>query len=398
MNNKIDIPQGWEIKKLGEIGRFLKGKGISKNNITQTGVYCITYGEIYTKYNFYADKCYSFIPKDYTSETTRIYFNDLLFTGSGETQEEIGKVIVYFNDLECYAGGDVIILRLSEDILGIYLSFYLNTIGRKTINKLGQGKSVVHIYPSFLNNVLVPIPPLEEQKKIADILLTWDKAITTLKEIIQQKELQKKGLMQNLLTGKKRLNGFNDEWKKVKFKDMFHNISLKNCNSKLTNILSSSQSKGIIPRKDTGINIKYDVANINTYKIVAKGNFIISLQSFQGGIEYSEYNGIISPAYTVIASYIPIVDNFYKYYFKTFTFIYILDSVSYGIRVGKQINYNELSNIKILYPPIEEQKAIAEILMKADEEISLLNKQLELYTEQKKGLMQQLLTGKIRVN
>lgn len=389
MNNKIDIPQGWEIKKLGEIGHFLKGKGISKNNITQTGVYCITYGEIYTKYNFYADKCYSFIPKDYRSETTRIYFNDLLFTGSGETQEEIGKVIVYFNDLECYAGGDVIILRLSDDILGIYLSFYLNTIGRKTINKLGQGKSVVHIYPSFLNNILVPIPPLEEQKKIADILLTWDKAITTLKEIIQQKELQKKGLMQNLLTGKKRLNGFNDEWKEVKLGEIFLTQPKKTLTTSVLN------SKGIYPVINSGRDFYgyYDKYNNDgeTITIASRGEYAGYIRYFNGKF----FAGGLCYPYKISDK-----NNFitkYIYFYLKFKEKDIMKNLVVRGSIPA-LNKCDIEEFVLPLPPIEEQKAIAEILMKADEEISLLNKQLELYTEQKKGLMQQLLTGKIRVN
>jgi type I restriction enzyme, S subunit len=107
------------------------------------------------------------------------------------------------------------------------------------------------------------------------------------------------------------------------------------------------------------------------YKLVTPGNFIISLRSFQGGLEYSNYRGLVSPAYTVIEPIIRILDDFYRQYFKSYDFIGHLAVAVIGIRDGKQISYSDFSFLKLPYPPIEEQ--------------------------QKQGLIQQLLTGKVRV-
>ena len=214
MANKIDIPNGWEVKKLGEIGNFLKGKGIKKDELCDNGLPCVIYGQIYTSYDFYTDKFTSFIPINLKPYTTEIYQNDILFTGSGETKEEIGKSIAYIGKEYAYAGGDIIILR-QDKIISIFITYYLNSIGRKQLNRLGQGDSVVHIYKSILESVKIPVPPLAEQEKIAEILSLWDKAIEHTKELIAYKEKQKKGLMQNLLTGKKRLHGWTDDWKNI---------------------------------------------------------------------------------------------------------------------------------------------------------------------------------------
>lgn len=137
---------------------------------------------------------------------------------------------------------------------------------------------------------------------------------------------------------------------------------------------------------------------LSGYKLIDIGDFVISLRSFQGGIEYSNYRGILSPAYTVLKSIMEINKDFYKYFFKSYRFIEKYLSISViGIRDGKQISYSDLSSVKIPYPPIDEQQKIAKVLSNCDEEIRLLGKKLEMLKLQKKGLMQKLLTGEIRV-
>lgn len=203
--------------------------------------------------------------------------------------------------------------------------------------------------------------------------------------------------MQQLLTGKKRLDGFEGEWRLVRAKEIFKNIVNKKHNGDLE-VLSATQDKGIIPRSQVEIDIKYDDASLPTYKKVEKGNFVISLRSFQGGIEYSDYEGIVSPAYTVLASKEPICDGYYKQYFKSQYYIDRLQVAVYGIRDGKQISYDDFGTIGIWYPPIEEQKAIASFFAVMDQELVLLQQDLDQEKQKKKALMQLLLTGKVRVN
>lgn len=129
------------------------------------------------------------------------------------------------------------------------------------------------------------------------------------------------------------------------------------------------------------------------YKLVKKGNFLISLRSFQGGIEYSEYQGIVSPAYTVLTSRLTIDEGFYKHYFKSGRFIRKLGVAIIGIRDGKQISFDDFSIIKIPQPSLQEQQAIAAVLNAADYELRLTTEEIEALKQQKRGLMQQLLTG-----
>ena len=152
-------------------------------------------------------------------------------------------------------------------------------------------------------------------------------------------------------------------------------------------VLSATQDRGIIPRKDVDIDIKYDEENISSYKKVDKGDFVISLRSFQGGIEYSEYEGLVSPAYTVLKATKPIDDNYYRAYFKTADFIKRLNGAVYGIRDGKQIGFEDFGDLAIHYPPLAEQQKIAEILSTCDRVIELKQQILDEKRKQKQWLM-----------
>ena len=242
----------------------------------------------------------------------------------------------------------------------------------------------------------VNLPPIEEQQKIAAILTTQDKVIELKEKRLAEKQRQKKYLMQQLLTGKKRLPGFYGAWSFPKAKELFQSVSDKDHNGDLA-VLSSTQDRGIVPRDEVDIDIKYDACSLVNYKKVSKGNFVISLRSFQGGIEYSTYTGLVSPAYTVLSSRKEISDGYYKQFFKSTDYINRLNVAVYGIRDGKQISCEDFGRLRIPYPPIKEQDAIAEVLSTADHEIDLLQQDIEQEKQKKKALMQLLLTGIVRV-
>ena len=166
-------------------------------------------------------------------------------------------------------------------------------------------------------------------------------------------------------------------------KDIFRNCTNKNHNGEFE-VLSATQERGVIPRSDIDIDIKYAEENVGAYKKVDIGDFIISLRSFQGGIEYSKYEGVVSPAYTVLKAIKPISDGFYQSYFKSPDFITRLSGAVYGIRDGKQIGFSDFGELTLHYPPIEEQKKIAEILSICDRVIELKKKLVEELQQLKK--------------
>lgn len=384
----------WKEVKLSFIGSFSKGAGITKEQLVEVGCNAVRYGELYTKFDFQIKKIYSFIPRSVIPETKKIKYGDIVFAGSGETIDEIGKSAAYLLQEDAYAGGDTIIFT-PTNANSLFLSYFLN-IGeaRKKLRELGQGQSVVHIYKSDIENLKLHLPPLPEQNRIVAVLETWDKAIELLSKKIEIKKQIKKGLMQGLLTGKKRLKGFNGKWKLVSAGEIFESTTKKNFPNE--EILSATQTIGVVPRSMLPGRVTMPEGSRSSFKLVDVGDFVISLRSFQGGIEYSRFKGIVSPAYTVLKEIKKINKDFYKYLFKTQNFINRLSIAVIGIRDGKQINYDEFCNVLIPDLSLEEQTSIANILTLADNEIDLLEKKLSVLKNQKKYLLNNLITGSIR--
>ena len=193
---------------------------------------------------------------------------------------------------------------------------------------------------------------------------------------------------------KLRFKGYNVEWKKVRTEEIFENVTIKNKPS--LPVLAVTQERGTILRESCGINIKYENESLKSYKLVKPGNFIISLRSFQGGLEYSGLEGIVSPAYTILNNKQSISYDFFKYYFKTYNFIKSLNIAVEGIRDGKQISYNSFKDIKITFPNIEEQEKIASFLTLIDKKIEKQKELVELLKKYKRGLLSAIFSQKLK--
>ena len=191
----------WQETKLNDLGHFSKGMGILKDEVTETGHNAIRYGELYTKYNFEIKKIFSHIPDNVIPLTKKIKYGDIIFAGSGETIDEIGKSAVYLLDEDCYAGGDTIIFTPTKAI-GLFLSYFLNTgEARRRLRELGQGQAVVHIYKRDIEKLKFKFPPETEQVAIANILTTANQEIAELQKKLSIIKEQKKYLLNNLITG-----------------------------------------------------------------------------------------------------------------------------------------------------------------------------------------------------
>ena len=196
----------WQKVKLGEIGRFDKGAGVPKDRIAAEGCKAITYGEIYTKYNFVIKEFASYIDSNTAKSSKKITSGAILFAGSGETLEDIGKCVAFIDENVAYAGGDIIIFTPTTEVNSLVLSYCLNSsVVNSQKRRYGQGHSVVHIYQKDLARLEFELPSLSEQKAIAEVLTTTDDEIATHRKKLDVLRLQKRGLMQQLLTGKTRV-------------------------------------------------------------------------------------------------------------------------------------------------------------------------------------------------
>ncbi len=195
----------WKEGLLGALGDFLKGRGVSRDQAASGDLACVRYGEIYTKHNDYIKVFNSWISREVASAATRLVHGDLLFAGSGETKEEIGKCVAFVGSEEAYGGGDIVILRSSGNDPK-FLGYYLNTaVIRARKASKGQGDAVVHISAEALGSIEIEIPELEEQTAIATILTDMDTELAELETRLAKTRALKQGMMQALLTGRIRL-------------------------------------------------------------------------------------------------------------------------------------------------------------------------------------------------
>ena len=202
------IPQHWEVKRLKRIATsFAKGKGITKEEVVEDGtVSCVRYGEIYSKYNNKFDSCFSKTKVEFLPTPQYFSYGDILFAGTGELIEEIGKNIVYVGKEQCLAGGDIIVLRHQEN--PIFLNYALGSSYSQAQKSYGKIKlKVVHISESSIGNILIALPTREEQKAIANYLdnkcAEIDKAIADKEQVIEKLTEYKKSLIYECVTGKR---------------------------------------------------------------------------------------------------------------------------------------------------------------------------------------------------
>ena len=379
------IPEDWEVKKLGEIGLFKKGRNIPKNQLSTQGEPCVLYGEIYTRYDCVVKELVSFIPKRVSEQSTTIKSGDILFAGSGETAEEIGKCFAYIGAEKAYAGGDLIILSPREDD-STFLGYQLNSsmICKQKAN-LGQGSSVVHIYVSGLATVEVPLPPLPEQQAIAAALSDVDALISALDKLITKKRDIKQAAMQQLLTGKKRLPGFSGEWEVKKLGDVSAiKTGKKNNEDKVEN--------GAYPffvRSQT-------VERINTYSYDGEAVLVPG----EGGIGsiFHYINGRFDYHQRVykISDFISDVCGKFIYYcmLQNFNKQAMRHSVKATV---DSLRLPTFQGFEFLAPSFDEQQAIVAVLSDMDAEIAALEQKRDKTRALKQGMMQELLTGRTRL-
>lgn len=200
------IPEHWEVKRVATFGSFSKGKGIPRSELKDDGFHAILYGDIYTKYNIKAEIIKNHINEETTKTSVALEAGDLLFTGSGETVEDIGKCIAYVGDEAVYAGGDVIILR-QKKYDSLFLSYSLSSnasIYQKA--SMAKGQIIIHIYASNLREIFLPIPQKEEQTTIVQYIETETAKINTkaekTKKLIELLGEYKQSLISEVVTGK----------------------------------------------------------------------------------------------------------------------------------------------------------------------------------------------------
>ena len=248
---------------------------------------------------------------------------------------------------------------------------------------------------SFLSFRLI-VPNKLVQNYITSTLSTWDRAIEQTERLLALKEKRKRALMQQLLTGKRRFSGYSARWPLVHLGDLF--LERNETSREDLPLLSITADRGVIPRTEID---RKDTSNENKalYKRIVPGDIgYNTMRMWQGVSAVSTLEGIISPAYTVCIPCNKILVEFAGYLFKFGPMIHLFYRHSQGlVDDTRNLKYDNFRRIAVALPSLEEQRRIAAVLNTCDEELRLLRAQLEAFRLQKKGLMQRLLTGDLRV-
>lgn len=262
-----------------------------------------------------------------------------------------------------------------------FVYYFFQNVG---FEKYATGSGVPTLNRNDIHKHIESIPSnKEEQQAIASYFTTLDSQIsastsrlTSLKQM-KAASLQAMFPQEGETVPKIRFKGFEGEWKKVKADSIFKTFNEKNRPD--LPVLSAAQDRGMVTRESIGYNIFHDTSNEATYKHILPGQFVIHLRSFQGGFAHSEIEGIASPAYTIIDFKNKDLyhDYYWRYVFMSKEFIKRLELITYGIRDGRSISYDEFKEMSFLVPSKEEQIKIASYLKNLDRQISLQSQRLE---------------------
>ena len=405
--NNQKIPEGWSVKKISDLGTTVSGGTPDTNNpeYWDGDVLWVTPSEVSALSNrFIWDTERKITEKGLKQSSAKLLpVNSLIIC----TRATIGDCCINKKPI-CTNQGfkNIIVTGNNVDFL-----YYLISKNKHELIRKACGSTFLEISKKDIDNLKFPIPPLPEQEKIAEILGTWDEAIEKLSSLIEQKKLLKKGLMQKLLTGKVRLPGFTQPWKEVKLDEIgttYMGLSGKNKDnfgqgSYGIPYMNIYQNNRINPQQlelvEVGEGEKQNIVKYGdiffttsseTPKEVGFASVLlfkpeqnIYLNSFCFGYRLNDFQSLL-PEYA-------------SFLFRSTQARKIMYKLAQGA-TRFNLSKNELMKEKIYIPSnISEQHAIAEVLSTADDEINLLNQKLEATKEQKKGLMQQLLTGNIRV-
>ena len=234
-----------------------------------------------------------------------------------------------------------------------FLYHFLDLDSAKIKNEV-QGGTMVHITKGDMERRSISYPSIREQRKVAKLLSFLDERIATQNKIIEDLKKLKVAIIEKLYS---EIQG-----KEYSYGQLFEVVNDRNKQMEFSNILSASQEKGMVNRDDLNLDIQFERSNINTYKIVRAGDYVIHLRSFQGGFAFSDKSGVCSPAYTILRPNSFLEYGYLSHYFTSHRFIKSLIIVTYGIRDGRSINVDEWLSMKITIPSKEHQQYIVKVI------------------------------------
>ena len=379
-HKKLNVPnlrfpefQGeWEKFKLSDLCTFFSGGTPSSSNKDFYGgdIAFIRSGELH------ADSTELFISQDgYDNSSAKmVEIGDLLLAMYGATSGDIA-----ISKIKGAINQAILCIRTNQN------KKFIESVWNKHVSKIlrkylqgGQG----NLSADIVKGISFSFPTLEEQERIANLISLLDERIATQNKIIEDLKKLKSAIIEKLYS--------DIQGKEYSYRQLFEVINERNKQMEYSNILAASQEKGMVNRDELNLDIQFERSNIDIYKIVRKGDYVIHLRSFQGGFAFSNMTGVCSPAYTILRPSTLLEYGYLSYYFKSYRFIKSLIIVTYGIRDGRSISVEEWLNLKISIPSKEHQLHILKVLRSFDLKIENEETYASCLSNQKQYLLRQM--------
>ena len=391
--SKVVIPQQWRLPQIKDIASISSGSTPNRNNSEywNGNIAWVTTGELSSGHVNHTSELITV--KAVKETKMRIYPQGTLLMamyGQGKTR---GTVAILEIDAAVNQACAAITIKNGNS----KFLFYQLKNSYQDIRKLSNIGNQENLNADIIKTYQVPWAPDEEQERISTILTAQDKVIELKEKRLAEKQRQKKYLMQQLLTGKKRLPGFSGAWKTDRLGKLFFERKETNCEN--LEMLAITGTQGIIPRKELDLKDNSSEDKSKYLRVCVGDIGYNTMRMWQGVSAYSNYEGIVSPAYTILKPSSSINAKYFAYLFKMPEIVFLFYRFSQGlVDDTRNLKYENFKKIKVCYPPdMKEQTAIVEVLSTADHEIDLLQQDIEQEKQKKKTLMQLLLTGIVRV-
>lgn len=418
-----NVPSNWEVKRAKYVADAIsKGNGITKEQVLDDGdVGCVRYGEIYSKYKYGFDTTFSRTNSQTIASPKYISYGDILFAGTGELVEEIGKNIVYLGKGSCLAGGDIIVMSHSQN--PIFLNYALGCVSSQKQKSENKAKlKVVHISGRDIGNIRIAVPPICEQKRIADFLDSKCAEIDTLSADIQSEidtledyrqsiitEAVTKGLDKNASmkdSGIPWIGQVPEHWSIYRIADLYEDRNERG-NEELP-LLSVSINSGVSDRElseEEQDRVFLRSEDKTKYKRVYPGDITYNMmRAWQGAFGAVRVEGMVSPAYVVAkpTGVAEIDSRFIEALLRSPMGIEEMNRYSYGIMdFRKRLYWPQFRIMKVCLPDIEEQRRISDYIDQKSGEINEIisqkRAQLSILADYKKSLIYEYVTGKKEV-
>ena len=402
------IPEDWEIVKLGKLTTVETGKTPLRSNKQFWDNGTINWATTTEVNETYIVSTNEKITNQAVAELKMkiLPINTILLAmyGQGKTRGKVALLRIESTINQAFAS-----IKPNKNYSTNFIFNYLDKSYEK-IRDLSHGSNQDNLNLDIVKALQIPLPPLKEQEKIAEILTTWDEAITKQTELLRAKELQKKVLMQKLLSGEVRFDGFSDKWEEVRLGEIGN--SFNGLSGKTGEDFGIGEAKYITYK---------NIFNYSKIKLDIFENVQISNDEKQNLVQFGDiFFTVSSETPEEVGMSSVLLDNVSNTYLNSFCFGYRLnnfntldpyfarfyfrsfqmrDKISRLAQGSTRFNLskNEIMKLKIKLPSLPEQQKIAEVLSLADDEINLLRNELIELKQQKKALMQKLLTGEVRV-